>query len=240
MKKIVSILFILLLSSLAMTANAPQNEAAFEANRGSRVSWVRMKFPVYGQSNHESVWDWHNHVPADLRMLQQMRQRTKINMKQEWNVVDVSKLDAMCNFPLLFFHGQRAIRLDQNAKNNIKEYVSRGGMLFIDDCVYDYENQQDLFYRSMSSVLPQIFPGLRIERLTTNHEIFSCYYKLNRYPHVQGVNNGISALYYNNRFIGVITSSDLHCAWINEWFSPKLHEQVYQMTMNIYIYCMTH
>ena len=227
--------------AMAAATLCAQNELErFEAGRGSRVSWVRVKFPVHGTNAYESAWDWHNHVPADLRMLDQMRKRTKINMKQDWNVADINSLDALCNFPLIFMHGQRAVRLDKKATDNLREYVERGGMLFIDDCVYDYQNQQDLFYRSMKTLLAQTFQGLRIEKLPVSHEVFSCYYKLNYFPHVQGINNGVSALYYKGRLIGFMTSSDLHCAWINEWFSAKIHEDVYRLTINIYIYSMTH
>ena len=210
-----------------------------EADRGSRVSWCRLKFPVRGSSKRESAWDWHAHPSGDVKMIQVLRSYTTINMKQEWNVADVADLKKMCAFPLIFMHGQRLININKKSASNLKEYILRGGFLLIDDCVYDSRLGPDLFFRSMMQKLPELLPGTKIKKLTINHKLFKCYFNLNSWPHIQGRDNGIYAAYYKKRLIALLYSSDLHCAWVDTgWFASSKTQNAYRMGVNLYIYAM--
>ncbi len=210
-----------------------------ESDRGSRVSWCRLKFPVRGSSSRESAWDWHAHPSGDVKMIQALRQYTSINLKQEWNVVDVADLAKMCVFPLIFMHGQRLIDIDKASEANLKEYVLRGGFLLIDDCVYSSRAAPDLFYKSMVKKLTKLFPEIELKKLATEHKLFSCYFTLNRWPHCQGRNNGITAAYYKKRLVAFLYSSDLHCGWVDAgWFPAYTTKNAYRMGINLYIYAM--
>jgi hypothetical protein len=210
-----------------------------ENNRGSRVSWCRLKFPVKGSSRYESAWDWHAHPSGDVKMIQVLRDYTSINLKQEWNVADIEDLDKMCHFPLVFMHGQRLINLNRKSAENLREYVLRGGFLLIDDCVYKKYTYPDLFFLSMITTLKQLFPGVKLEKLKTDHKLFNCYFKLKSWPHMQGRNNGIYAAYYKKRLIAFLYSSDLHCGWVNVgWFSRTQTRSAYKMGVNLYVYAM--
>ena len=210
-----------------------------ETDRGSRVSWCRLKFPVRGSSRRESAWDWHAHPSGDVKMIQILRDYTSINLKQEWNVADIKDLDKMCHFPLIFMHGQRLINIDRKRENNLREYVLRGGFLLIDDCVYNKYSGPDLFFYSMKAKLKKLFPGVKLKKLNTSNKPFKCYFKMQRWPHMQGRNNGIYAAYYKKRLIAFLYSSDLHCGWVNVgWFSSTKTRNAYKMGVNLYVYAM--
>lgn len=241
MNKVLILLFMFLVSLniTAQNKNLGMRKKEFsETDRGSRVSWCRLKFPVRGSSSRESAWDWHAHPSGDVKMIQVLRDYTSINLKQEWNVVDISDLDKMCSFPLIFMHGQRLININKKAENNLKEYILRGGFLLIDDCVYS-KLAPDLFFRSMLKKLKKLFPEAKFKRLRTKHDLFKCYFKVYRWPHMQGRNNGIYAVYYKKRLISFIYSSDLHCGWVDAgWFSYAKTQNSYKMGVNLYIYAM--
>lgn len=239
MIRFVFLLFAFIFGSNLSGQNTGMEKKEFsESDRGSRVSWCRLKFPVSGSSNYESAWDWHAHPSGDVKFVQFLRDYTSINLKQEWNVVDITDLDKMCAFPLIFMHGQRMVNIEGKAEDNLKEYVLRGGFLLIDDCVYN-RLAPDLFFRSMMTKLQKLFPGIEIKNLTPDHDLFKCYFPLSSWPHMQGRNNGIFAAYYKKRLIAFIYSSDLHCGWVDAgWFSYTNTQNAYKMGVNLYIYAM--
>jgi hypothetical protein len=212
----------------------------FEAERGSRVSWARLKYPVKGSSRHESDWDWHAHPTGDMRMIDFIRRNTTVNLKEDWNVVDVESLDKMCAFPFIFIHGQRTQNMSQAGKRNLREYLLRGGFVFVDDCVWQKKDPyQDVLYQSFLRLFKELFPEVRIQRADMKHPLFHCYFKIDVFPHCQGKNNGISLVTLNERLIDIITSSDIHCGWVTEsWFGAQKTREAYRMGVNIYVYSM--
>lgn len=209
-----------------------------ELDRGSRVSWCRLKFPVRGSSAQESAWDWHAHPSGDVKMIQVLRAYTSINLKQEWNVVDINDLDKMCAFPLIFMHGQRLVNIDKKAEDNLKEYILRGGFLLIDDCVYT-PAAPDLFFRSMLAKLRELLPGIEFTHLTPAHALFQVYFQLSSWPHMQGRDHGVYAAYYQKRLVAFLYAGDLHCGWVDAgWFPYEKTQDAYRMGVNLYIYAM--
>ena len=230
--------FFLSQNILAQSKNLGMKKRKFsEADRGSRVSWCRLKFPV--SSITRSHTDWHSHPSGDVKMFQVLREYTSINLKQEWNVADIKDLDKMCAFPIIFIHGQCPINISRQAENNLKEYVLRGGFLLIDDCKFKNHPVPDLFFRSIMKKMIKLFPGIKLKKLTPRHKLFRCYFKLYHWPHMQGRNNGVYGAYYKKRLIAFIYSSDLHCGWVDVgWFSYKNTQNAYKMGVNLYVYAM--
>lgn len=212
----------------------------FEAERGSRVSWARLKYPVKGSSRYESDWDWHAHPSGDMRMIDYIRRNTTVNLKEDWNVVDVEDFEKMCAFPFIFVHGQRAQNMSAKGRRNMKEYLLRGGFIFVDDCVWrKYDPYQDMLYQSFLVLLREFFPEVQIQRVGMEHPLFNCYFKINFFPHCQGKNNGISLVTLKGRLIGIVTSSDIHCGWVTEsWFGARKTREAHRMGVNIYVYSM--
>lgn len=208
-----------------------------ETDRGSRVSWCRLKFPVSSRSRGET--DWHSHPSGDVKFTEALRHYTSINIKQEWNVADIQDLDKMCAFPVLFIHGQCPISIGSKSENNLKEYVLRGGFLLIDDCKYKNHPIADQFFLSMKRKLIKILPGIKFKQLKPGHKVYRCNFSLAKWPHMQGKNNGVLAAYYRKRLIAFLYSSDLHCGWVDVgWFPYSSTLNAYRMGINLYVYAM--
>ncbi len=216
------------------------DEAAdFESLRGSRVSWVRLKFPVTADRWQGTALGWFYHPTGDVLLIDWLRKNTTINIKQDWNIVDVSELEHMCEFPLLFLSGKGKINLTRSQKRNMKEYLLRGGCLFVDDCVALNQPREDVFFQSIISLLKEILPGVECKKLPMDHPVFNCYFKITRWEHLQGVNHGLWGAWYNGKLVALMNASDLHCGWVGFHFNETQREFAYKIAANIYVYAMS-
>jgi hypothetical protein len=217
------------------SAAAPAGErkvgGGLGAARGARVRWARLEFAADG---------WHVNFEADLGVVNRIRQATDVNMSFDFGVAQMRDLDRMCEYPFIFMHGQAPDypRLDRVCRGNIREYLRRGGFMFIEDCV---NSPADGFYQFMRREMPRILPGARYEDLAKdpNHEVFRRPYKVPAWPHSQGIDHGLVAVYDRDRLAAMMSASDIHCAWAG-YGSPLLQETAVQMAVNIYVYAMTH
>ncbi|MDD3886788.1 MAG: DUF4159 domain-containing protein [Victivallaceae bacterium] len=239
MKRLILFLAALWLGSAAICADGSRQE--FESTRGSRVSWARLKFKVKGYNpNGNPDLGWFYHPQGDIRVVEWLRANTDVNILQEWNIVDVKNLDHMCAFPMLFLSGKGAIDLAPAEKNNLREYLLRGGVLFCDDCVALHQPVEDVFFRSMVRLVKEVLPGVRFTQLKQDHPIWHCYYDMKTWTHLQGKNNGLWGAWYEGRLVMVIDSGDLHCGWTGFHFSNNQRIGAFQWAANICVYLMSH
>jgi len=147
----------------------------------------------------------------------------------------------MVQYPFIFMHDQTAPILSDLHRQNIREYLRRGGFFFIDDCVLSAA-QPDVFYLAIRRELKRILPAATYKDFARdkNHEIFRCAYRLPRgLPHPQGRNHGLIGVYDKDRLVALICAGDLHCAWAHQ-LGPQKEEMALRMGVNIYVYAMTH
>lgn len=229
---------ILVMAVFAMTRHLDGAED-YESRRGSRVSWARGKYHVHNNSSYIANNDWYMYPSADLKFLEQLIDNTSINMSLEWNVASFKKLDDMCAFPLIFLSSEHFVNMHDDENANLKEYLLRGGMIWLDDCVWKGQN---LFYRSMLEKLKKIFPDVVFKSYKRDYPLLTCYYKFDGWLHLQGIDTGITLAYLDGRLIGMLSGSDLHCGWVGAgWFRPfpAKRDAAYRMGINIYVYGMT-
>src|SRR4051812_47288626 len=72
----------------------------FEAARGSRVGWCRLRFPVRSIGFN----DWYHHPYADLSLINLIRKSTNSNLEYKWNQADLAVLEQMTPYPFIFMH----------------------------------------------------------------------------------------------------------------------------------------
>ena len=229
-----SALLATVLSPLVRLSAAAAKE--FEAGRGSRVAWARLKFRVTGVPGN--ALGWYYHPTGDVRMVEWLRKNTSINIKEEWNIVNVNNLEHMCQFPLIFLSGKGMIQLNAQEKNNVREYLRRGGFFFVDDCVALGQVKQDVFFTSVIKLLKEVLPEIEIKPVPIEHPVFHCYYDLNHWVHMQGEDNGLYGAWLDGRVVALLDSSDLHCGWAGFHFSDQQRAFAFKMAANIYVYAM--
>ena len=99
-------------------------ESSFDQLRGDRVGWARLKT----SSPH-----WMRHSGSDPVLMNFFRGQTTLNIDPAWYSADVNRLDELCKYPFLFSQGVGVVR-EPAARNNLAEYVRRGGFLLVDAC----------------------------------------------------------------------------------------------------------
>ena len=112
--------------------------------------------------------DWYNDADAVPNLAEFLNN----NIQTEFELTEaVVKPDesAIFNYPFIFVTGHGKLSFNQKERENLREYLRRGGFLYVDD---DYG--MDQFFRSE---IKQLFPQKNLIELPAEHEIFSIFYK---------------------------------------------------------------
>ncbi|MFC1453888.1 DUF4159 domain-containing protein [Verrucomicrobiota bacterium] len=231
-----------LLEKLLVTPGLAQkaksaDTAAPDFNKGAYSYWARLRFRLQPPEPE----NWWAHYQADLKLINFINKNTSANIRETWEVVDVSKLEHMCRFPFIFMHAQVRTAFTAQERKNLREYMERGGFLFIDDCLLDAAHP-DVFFQSIKKDLSTLIPGAEWVKLPADHPIYHCFYNMpNGQPHMQGAIRGGWGYMYKKRMMAYLTASDLHCGWIfADAFGQAKVREALKMGANIYLYAITH
>jgi len=232
---------------------------------------------------HESkeVDRWNVRPGGDANLLKRLRSvircRVKpINGAYDWQpqwaregqlnaVVSFHEPEKLKKYPFLFMTGENHYKFDKRQKAGLKEYINRGGFLFMDDCVVG--SGGDFFYQSSYELLEQVFGKRAVQRIPLEHEIFHNVYDLgdkglpymerqNRVllpgmrqprqrglPYMHGQNHGARGVFIGDRLAVFLSSTDIHCGWCDSngfEFGRQSFEKAIQMGINIIMYAISH
>ncbi|MHC4740857.1 MAG: DUF4159 domain-containing protein [Planctomycetota bacterium] len=172
-------------------------------------------------------------------------------------VATFDNLEETSEYPFLFMTGENYFEFTDKQENNLREYIMRGGFLFMDDCVVG--SGGDFFYQSSFQMLERIFGRGAVKRVPQEHEIFHNVYDLGQtglpsmeyvnrrrprgLPYMHGQNHGARAVFVEDRIAVFLSSTDIHCGWCDsfgiEWGRDN-HEKAIQMGINIIMYALSH
>jgi hypothetical protein len=232
---------------------------------------------------HESkeVDRWNVRPGGDANLLRELRSVIRCTVKPitrayDWQpqwamegqlnaVVTFDQMEKLKKYPFLFMTGENHYKFDNRQKANLKEYISRGGFLLMDDCVVG--SGGDFFYQSSYELLEQVFGRGVVKRIPLEHEIFHNVFDLgdkglpymerqNRIflpgmrqprhmglPYMHGQNHGARGVFIGERLAVFLSSTDIHCGWCDSHgfeFSKQNYEKAIQMGINIIMYAMSH
>ena len=156
-------------------------------------------------------------------------------------VVTFDEPEELKKYPFLFMTGENHFTFDESQKENLKEYIHRGGFMLMDDCVVDTGG--DFFYQSCYALLEDVFGRGTVKRIPREHEVFHNVYdlgdsglphmqyvqqqmprfpwmrrppkmpKINPLPVMQGQNHGARGIFIGDRLAVFLSSTDIHCGW---------------------------
>ncbi len=207
--------------------------------RGERVGWARLK---------TADLHWMRHASEDPTLMQFLRENTSLNIATRWYVADCENLAEMCAYPLLFSQSVAVIH-DGAGRNNVAEYMRRGGFLLVDACInVNINPNPDLFLLQQKLFLAEALPEARVIPLPLNHEIYGCFFKIpdgkpphtfceNRYDE-RWAKHGLYGIYIGPRMAGIISLSGLQCGWARMIAPPGHDIACMRMLVNIYVYAM--
>jgi hypothetical protein len=151
------------------------------------------------------------------------------------NPADVAQL---CTYPFIFTNNLTNVR-DPRHLANIREYLRRGGFIYIDRCVnLAFSLDQEPFYTRHLALFRSFLPGSEVRELPEDYPIHQYYFALP--PLRRGSSNsnhsGIYGVYFEGRLAILLSCANLQCGWPN---SPARSEQSKREIANIYVYAMT-
>ena len=213
--------------------------------RGDRVGWARLKTPSP---------DWKRHAGADPMLTTFFHDKTTLNIDRKWYEADADNLDQLCHFPLLFSQGLAPIT-EQASRNNISEFIRRGGFMLVDAC-HDIHVTPDFeeFLRQQNAFYAAVLPEAKIVSLPATHDVYRIYFQIpdGRPPHTfmstiydpAKAAHGLLGVMIGSRMAGIISVCGWQCGWDHVTEHPSLSPEgtdvaCMKMVANIYIYAMT-
>jgi len=220
--------------------------------------FTRVKF----QCNRR-VGDRWNHFPgAEKNLLNELSRVTRCKIKETTNcrngrprrgkedqfnaVVRLHDRDALRKHPFIFMTAEGEYSLSDREKENLKEFLSAGGFLMADDCVWGRDG--DFFFQGTCQILRELFGQNSVRLIPNEHEIMHNIHDMRSIglPLCLGVNRGPTGLFIGDRVAAFMSSTDLHCGWIvpgRKRVGPNgIHgyEPAVAMGVNVIAYSMLH
>jgi hypothetical protein len=199
---------------------------------------------------------WRTDFPeADYHFIAGIRFWAGTNLHIDEKPVQLEILDdRLFDYPLIYFVEPGFMDLSQEEADRLREYVSRGGFLFLDDFWGEYE------WDNVLEQMRRVFPDRRIDDLPLTHAVFHSYFDIDEVVQVPGIGawlgrgvtyekGGIVPHYMGihddkGRLVTFIARNcDLGDAW--EWiddarYPMKYGSAAYRVGLNVVMYAMTH
>lgn len=164
-------------------------------------------------------------------------------------VVGLDEPERLKKYPFLFMTGESYYDLSARQRGNLKDYITRGGFLLMDDCMLDPGG--DFFYQSSFKILEQVFGRGAVKRVPNEHEVFHNVFDLGKIglPHMQAVDHKAQGVFVEDRLAVFLSSTDIHCGWCDargERFGrggkrgTHSYKEAIRMGINIIVYALSH
>jgi Domain of unknown function (DUF4159) len=225
-----------------------------DADEKTEWAFARMRYPS-GRSRWRGGGSWSTDYPkADRQFVQGVRRLTRIHTRSVEQVVDLDlDDDEIFRWPWIYAVEVGHWDLTEGQCKKIREYLTRGGFLMVDD--YHGTQEWEVFMASMS----RIFPDRPIVEIENQDAIFHVLYDLDDRVQVPGISplsrgvtyerDGVTAHWrgiYDDRgriMVAMCFNQDNGDAW--EWadsphYPEKMASQAYRVGINYIIYSMTH
>jgi hypothetical protein len=125
---------------------------------------------VFATGRYESGdWDAAPLVPANL--IDSVARYTTLDVAPVGVVVPLSS-DLMLSYPLIYLTGHLPFRLTEAERVNVRRFIDRGGVLFIDDHNHDVGG---IFHRTVVEEITRI-AGALVD-VPNTHRLYSCFFR---------------------------------------------------------------
>jgi Domain of unknown function (DUF4159) len=257
---LISVFFILAMLSFSFAGIAADLPSPDEnSTSADAFTFVRIRYDNAG-GGLTNDWGWGrwsswsiDYPDADFNFLRGVTRLTNIPTNSSPAVLRLDD-DRIFEYPFLYMleMGRNGgPRFNEKEINNLREYLLRGGFLFIDDFWGTLE--WNTFYQAFSKV----FPDRPVVNLDKDHQIFHCFYDLdgpqmipaignpNNYPE-QDVDSAYNrALLDDDGRVMVLINwnSDIGDGWEHTYhpaYPTKYANLAYQLGINYLVYAMTH
>jgi hypothetical protein len=189
-------------------------------------------------------WNVDQRMPSNL--LNSLIEYTKIPVDTQERVVSLNS-PKIFESPFCYLSGHKLVEFSKEEGENFKNYVNRGGFVFVDDCNHDIDG---LFAKSFEAQMAKLFGAEAMKKIPDNHPIYSSFFHFEEGPPATSfelngwgddlVHDYLKAIEVNGR-IGVLYSNkDYGCEWDYDYRNKRwLAEDNTKFGVNIILYALT-
>ena len=199
--------------------------------------WARLSTPYV---------QWARHQPEDAE-LTRIIQGAGVKISSDCPSISADRLEVLCAYRLIFTD-HLAVVTDARQQDNLREYIDRGGFIYIDGC-----NDQTVtpsfrvFHEQHLAFLAHLLPGTEVRLLSQQHPIFQAPFPVDQRalipdpeatddPKWVGARQALYGIYDDNRLVVLLSQEHLRCAWGQV---PQRTVLKQKLAANIHAYAMT-
>ena len=175
-----------------------------------KVIWGEEGSFTYSQGAQAKISDW-NLCPADLKHLFEKVQGS-LGLQYGYDEVSLPSFSGDPDkMAVLFFSGTRTLKLDNQALEQLRDYVLRGGMLCFDSVA-----GSPYFYDSVHALMKTAFPELAWHVLPPDHPLYHMVKDVGTVGYSSTVHKNqpyLEALYVGSRAAVILSKYGLGCGW---------------------------
>ena len=243
---------ILLLLPACVAAAEAKGQGEPPAPPSHEFTFVRLKYNTVweGKIGPDDEWGWNYHPLLFPTLIEPLRTRTLVDVADKELVLTPASKEIF-NYPLLYMEGMRPFVFNDEEALNLRRYIYRGGLLFIDDSG-PWPYKKDNFEGSILPEARRILPTEPLRTLPDGHAIFQCFYTLPGVPLLPHIgmthpHSPLEAIEVNGRIGILISYNDLGGAarHIKEprergAYTKGAQELAWRVFINLVIYAMSH
>ena len=182
--------------------------------------------------------DWYGDPSAIGNWLRILRERTDIATADDRVILKLTD-HVLYQYPMLYIVGHGNIRLTENEVSALRQYLTSGGFLFVND---DYGLD-----KSFRREIGRVFPDQELQPIPNNHHIYNCYYDLQGLPKIHEHDSepaqGFGLFHDGRMAVFYAYSADigdgLEDARVHPDDTPEVRELASKMAVNIAVYVLT-
>ncbi|MEQ9410611.1 MAG: DUF4159 domain-containing protein [Fuerstiella sp.] len=136
-----------------------------DQKRKNRGSQIERGLTEIAQLRHSGGWDT---APKALKnLLEALNETVGMAVSPQRRTIPIT-LQELRRFPLVYMHGRYRFRLSEQERDALRDYLSRGTVLFADACCGSTR-----FDRSFRDLMEQMYPEHPLQLIPEDHELYS-------------------------------------------------------------------
>lgn len=188
-------------------------------------------------------WDVDQRMPSNL--LNSLVEYTGLKVDPNEYIVPLAD-KKMLLAPFCYLAGHKLLQFNSAEARNFRDYVNRGGFVFVDDCNHDIDG---LFAKSFESQMASLFGSDCLEKLPKDHPLYHCFFSFDSLPVTSFELNGwgddlvhdyLKAIIVNGRIAVLYSNKDFGCEWDYDYRNKRwLAVDNTRFAVNIVVYALT-
>ncbi|WP_197409262.1 MULTISPECIES: DUF4159 domain-containing protein [Microbulbifer] len=188
-------------------------------------------------------WDVDQRMPSNV--LNSLVEYTNLKVDPKERIVPLAD-PAMLLAPFCYLAGHKLVEFTAAEARNFRNYVNRGGFVFVDDCNHDIDG---LFAKSFEAQMVELFGEGCLQKLPADHELYHCFFKFDELPVTSFELNGwgddlvhdyLKAIVVDGRIAVLYSNKDFGCEWDYDYRNKRwLAVDNTKFAVNIVIYALT-